>query len=208
METEKPEIPEVAALQQSPSSSSPLSPPQPSPAPRKHQNVAEVLGFWLCNLVIAIVFAAFFVVFLYQPVKVEGASMMPGIDDQERICVNKFVYRFEPISRGDVIVFRYPLDPSKSFIKRVIGVAGDRVRIERGLVYLNGEPITEDYVPPQYADWSSHLEITVPNGYYFMMGDNRNRSKDSREFGPVAERYVVGKAVFGYWPMEKLGTVK
>ena len=134
--------------------------------------------------------------------------MMPGVDDQERIFVNKFVYRLEPILRSDVIVFRYPLDPSKSFIKRVIGVAGDRVRIEKGLVYVNGEPLTEDYVPPQYADWSSQSEITVPFGTYFVMGDHRNLSKDSREFGPVAERFVVGKAVFGYWPMEKLGTVK
>jgi len=208
METDKPEIPEVAALRQPPSSSALPSPPQHSLESRKHQNVAEVLGFWLGNLVITILFAAFFVVFLYQPVKVEGTSMMPGVDDQERIFVNKFVYRLEPISRGDVIVFRYPLDPSKSFIKRVIGLAGDKIQIDKGLVYVNGEPLTEDYVPPQYADWASEPEITVPKGYYFMMGDNRNRSKDSREFGPVAERFVVGKAAFGYWPVEKLGIVK
>jgi len=177
-------------------------------APPLRPNVAQILRVWLGNLVIVLLFAGFFIVFLYQPVKVEGTSMMPGVDDQERIFINKFVYRLEPISRGDVIVFRYPLDTSKSFIKRVIGLAGDKIRIEKGLVYVNGEPLTEDYVPSQYADWSSQPEITVPQGYYFMLGDHRNLSKDSREFGPVAQSYVVGKAVFGYWPIEKVGTVK
>ncbi len=170
--------------------------------------VAGVLGAWLGNLAISLLIAAFFIVFLYQPVKVEGTSMMPGLEDQERIFVNKFVYRIEAISRGDVIVFRYPRDPSKSFIKRVIGVAGDKIRIEEGVVYVNGVPITEDYVPPQYSDWRSQPEISVPEGSYFMMGDHRNMSNDSRDFGPVAQSFVVGKAVFGYWPMEKVGKVQ
>ena len=169
---------------------------------------AGVLAAWLGNLAISLLIAAFFIVFLYQPVKVEGTSMMPGLEDQERIFVNKFVYRLEPISRGDVMVFRYPRDPSKSFIKRVIGVAGDKIRIEEGVVYVNGIPITEDYVPQQYADWRSQPEITVPEGSYFMMGDHRNMSNDSRDFGPVPQSYVVGKAVFGYWPMEKVGKVQ
>jgi signal peptidase I len=81
-------------------------------------------------------------------VKVEGTSMMPSLDDQERIFVNKFVYRLEPISRGDIVVFRYPRDPSKSYIKRVVGAEGDRIRIDGGQVYVNNEPLDEDYVPP------------------------------------------------------------
>jgi signal peptidase I len=170
--------------------------------------VVHVLSTWLGNLVISLLTAAFFVVFLYQPVKVEGTSMLPGLEDQERIFVNKFVYHLEPIERGDVLVFRYPKDTSKSYIKRVIGVAGDRVRIVEGLVYVNGEALSEDYVPQQYVDWRSQPEITIPPGYFYMMGDHRNMSSDSREFGPVAEKYIVGKAVFGYWPMEKLGKVK
>ncbi len=169
---------------------------------------ANVLGSWLGNLTISLLTAAFFVIFLYQPVKVEGTSMLPGLEDQERIFVNKFVYRLEPISRGDVIVFRYPKDPSKSYIKRVIGVAGDRIHIVEGLVYVNGEPLSEDYVPQQYVDWRSQPEITIPAGSFFMMGDHRNMSSDSRDFGPVAEKFVVGKAVFGYWPVEKLGKVR
>ena len=177
-------------------------------APRRKQSAVDLISMWLGNLVVSLLTAAFIVIFLYQPVKVEGTSMLPGLEDQERIFVNRFVYRLEPISRGDVIVFRYPRDISKSYIKRVIGVAGDRIHIVDGIVYVNGEPLSEDYVPQQYADWRSAPELTVPQGSYFMMGDHRNMSSDSREFGPVPQRFVVGKAVFGYWPFEKLGKVK
>jgi len=177
-------------------------------APRRRQSAADLISMWLGNLVVSLLTAAFVVIFLYQPVKVEGTSMLPGLEDQERIFVNRFVYRLEPISRGDVIVFRYPRDISKSYIKRVIGVAGDRIHIVDGIVYVNGEPLSEDYVPQQYADWRSVPEMTVPQGSFFMMGDHRNMSSDSRDFGPVAQRFVVGKAVFGYWPFEKLGKVK
>jgi signal peptidase I len=160
------------------------------------------------DLVISLAISAFIIVFLYQPVKVEGTSMMPSLEDQERIFVNKFVYRLEPIERGDIVVFRYPRDPSKSYIKRVIGVAGDRVRIDDGQVYVNGQPIEEDYVPPAYADDRSFAEVTVPPNSYFMLGDHRSMSNDSRDFGPVKDGFIYGKAVFGYWPMEKLGRLR
>src|SRR3954468_15573796 len=94
---------------------------------------------WLRDLLISVAVSVFIIIFVYQPVKVEGTSMMPGLDDQERIFINKFVYRGEPIERGDVVVFRYPGDPTKSYIKRVIGLAGDHIRIEEGRVYVNGE---------------------------------------------------------------------
>jgi signal peptidase I len=168
----------------------------------------SLLAVWVRDLLISVGAAAFFIVFLYQPVRVEGTSMLPGLEDQERIFVNKFVYRLEPIARGDVMVFRYPRDPSKSFIKRVIGVAGDHVRIESGQVIVNGQAIIEDYVPGIYADQRSMGEIVVPADNYFVLGDHRNLSQDSREFGPVAQSYVIGKAVFGYWPFEKLGKVR
>ena len=174
----------------------------------RHAAVLTLLSTWLGNLVISLLTAVFFIVFLYQPVKVEGTSMLPGLEDQERIFVNKFVYHLEPISRGDVIVFRYPRDTSKSYIKRVIGVAGDRIRIVDGLVYVNGKPLTEDYVPQAYTDWRSAPEFTVPQDQYFVLGDHRNLSEDSRIFGPVEERLVLGKAVFGYWPVERLGKVR
>src|SRR2546423_2666427 len=106
-----------------------------------------MFSVWLRALIISLTISAFIIIFLSQPVKVEGTSMMPSLDDQERIFVNKFVYRVEPIQRGDIVVFRYPRDPSKSFIKRVIGLAGDRIRIEAGQVFVNGEPLEEDYIP-------------------------------------------------------------
>jgi len=141
-------------------------------------------------------------------VKVEGTSMMPSLEDQERIFVNKFVYRIGSIERGDIVVFRYPRDPSTSFIKRVIGTAGDRVRIEDGQVFLNDRPIEEEYVPGDYADKRSFPEVKVPTGTYFVLGDHRNMSKDSRDFGPVPQSAIFGKAVFGYWPMEKMGRLR
>ena len=111
-----------------------------------------MLSVWVRDLIISLAISSFIIVFLYQPVKVEGTSMMPSLDDQERIFVNKFVYRLEPIQRGDIVVFRYPRDPSKSFIKRVIGLAGDHIRIDAGQVLVNDEAMDEDYVPRAYAD--------------------------------------------------------
>ena len=166
------------------------------------------IGVWLRDLVISLAISAFIIIFLYQPVKVEGTSMMPSLEDQERIFVNKFVYRLEPIERGDIVVFRYPRDPSKSYIKRVIGMAGDRIRIDGGLVYVNGEAVDETYVPAEYTDSRSYPEITVPANSYFVLGDHRSMSNDSRDFGSVDQSFIYGKAVFGYWPMDKLGRVR
>ena len=170
--------------------------------------VFPVLSVWLRDLIISLAISAFIIIFLYQPVKVEGTSMMPSLDDQERIFVNKYVYRLEPIQRGDIIVFRYPRDPSKSFIKRVIGLAGDEIRIEGGEVFVNGRPLEEDYVPAAYADQRSYPDIIVPPHCYFVLGDHRTMSNDSRDFGPVDVGFIYGKAVFGYWPMDKMGRVR
>jgi len=193
-------------------------PEQASPAELRPRNdksrlsapprTLPVLSVWLRDLIISLAISAFIIVFLYQPVKVEGTSMMPSLDDQERIFVNKYVYRLEPIQRGDVVVFRYPRDPSKSFIKRVIGLAGDRIRIEAGEVLVNDNALEEDYVPPAYADQRSYKEIVVPPNSYFVLGDHRTMSNDSRDFGPVNIGYIYGKAVFGYWPMDKMGRVR
>ena len=186
------------------------SPQSPIPAVPKESaaHPLPVVAVWARDLLVSLAISAFIIIFLYQPVKVEGVSMMPGLEDQERIFVNKFVYRWEPIQRGDIIVFRYPRDTSKSYIKRVIGVAGDRVRIVNGQVYVNGEALDEDYVPSDYADGRSYPELVVPRNSYFVLGDHRTMSSDSREFGPVNDRYIYGKAVFGYWPMEKLGRLR
>jgi len=167
-----------------------------------------MLSVWLRDLLISLAISAFIIIFIYQPVKVEGTSMMPSLDDQERIFVNKYVYRLEPIQRGDIIVFRYPRDPSKSFIKRVIALSGDSIRIEGGEVFVNGQALEEDYVPPAYSDQRSYPEIVVPPHSYFVLGDHRTMSNDSRDFGPVDVGFIYGKAVFGYWPMDKMGRVR
>jgi signal peptidase I len=175
----------------------------------RRTRTGPLLAVWLRDLIISLAISAFIIIFLYQPVKVEGTSMMPSLDDQERIFVNKFVYRLEPIQRGDIVVFRYPRDPSKSYIKRVIGVAGDHIHILAGRVYLNGNPLEEDYVPPEYADARSCPDdVVVPSNAYYVLGDHRTMSNDSRDFGPVNQSYIYGKAVFGYWPVDKLGRLR
>jgi signal peptidase I len=166
------------------------------------------IGIWVRDLLISLAISAFIIIFIYQPVKVEGTSMMPSLDDQERIFVNKFVYRLEPIERGDIVVFRYPRDPSKSYIKRVIAMAGDRIRIDGGRVYVNDQGLDENYVPPAYSDARSYPETVVPPHCFFLLGDHRSMSNDSRDFGPVDQTYIYGKAVFGYWPMDKMGRVR
>jgi signal peptidase I len=178
------------------------------PAASSPARTVPVLAVWLRDLGISLAISAFIIIFLYQPVKVEGTSMMPCLEDQERIFVNKFVYRLEPIERGDIVVFRYPRDPSKSYIKRVIGVAGDHISIDDGRVYVNGKRLREDYVPAPYEDERSYPEEIVPPDSFFVLGDHRSMSNDSRDFGPVKESFIYGKAVFGYWPMDKLGRLR
>ena len=190
-----------------------VNPTSENPVPQNQFRVPNpklipVISVWLRDLIISLAISAFIIIFLYQPVKVEGTSMMPSLDDQERIFVNKFVYRIEAIQRGDIVVFRYPRDPSKSFIKRVIGVAGDHIRIEGGRVFVNGTQLAEDYVPESYEDERSYPEITVPENGFFVLGDHRTMSNDSRDFGPVDQSFIYGKAVFGYWPVDKLGRLR
>lgn len=170
----------------------------------------KAVAYWFRDLSLSVAIAVVVILFLYQPVKVEGTSMMPTLVDQERIFINKFSYRFgiDEIRRGDMIVFWYMQEPSKSYIKRVIGLPGDRVRIVHGDVYVNGERLEEDYVPEEYRDRHSLPEQTVPEGHYFVLGDHRSSSNDSRAWGPVPRANIYGKAVFVYWPFEKLGVLR
>ena len=184
----------------------PLGPVVPAMASRSRAR--SWLRSWARDLVISLAVSGFIILFLYQPVKVEGTSMLPGLQDQERIFINKFVYRFESVARGDVVVFRYPRDPAKSYIKRVIGMPGDHILIDRGRVYVNGRRLAESYVPRDFVDGRSYPEVVVPDHSYYVLGDHRSMSNDSREFGPVDESYIYGKAVFVYWPVEKLGVLR
>jgi signal peptidase I len=165
------------------------------------------LRTWTRDLAVALGLALVIIIFLYQPVKVEGTSMAPLLSDQERIFINKFVYRFEPIDRGDVVVFWYPLDRSKSFIKRVVALPGETLEIRFGHVYINGQEMSEPFVPANYLDGSSYGPVQIPAGNYFVMGDHRDSSNDSRVFGPVGRPYIYGKAVFAYWPVDHFGSL-
>jgi len=147
------------------------------------------------------------IVFLYQPVQVEGTSMLPLLQNHERIVVNKIVYHVESIHRGDIIVFRYPLDPSESFIKRVIGLPGDWVSIKKGRVYVNGKLLNEPYIKPAYLGHETCAPVHVAANHYYVLGDHRVFSNDSRDWGTVPRSDIYGKAVFAYWPLSDLGTL-
>jgi signal peptidase I len=185
-----------------------MSTPTSNPPPAQPSRRQRLLWSWGRDLLIALGLSAFFILFLYQPVRVEGTSMLPGLQDQERIFINKLVYKLEPIERGDIVVFHPPFNPSESYIKRVIGISGDRVRIVDGQVYVNGNAIKEPYVPGEYFDFQSMAQTTVPPHSYFLLGDHRSLSKDSRNFGAVDQSYIYGKAVFVYWPVDKLGILR
>jgi len=158
------------------------------------------------DLVFALMIAALVVVFIVQPVKVEGTSMLPRLHDGERIFVNKLIYydeyRWAPkIERGDIVVFWFPDDPSKSYIKRVVGLPGDTVEMREGNVLINGTVLEEKYLDPkENLSTRSQGPIYVKPNYYFVMGDNRDNSSDSRSWGLVPKKYIYGKALLRYWP--------
>ena len=160
------------------------------------------------DLVVSVVISGFIIIFLYQPVRVEGTSMLPMLEDQDRLFINKIAYRMGDIHQGDVVVFQYPRDHTKSYIKRVIALPGDDLRIDHGLVYVNGRRLKESYVPNRFTDDRTQPEIVLPPHEYFVMGDHRLISSDSRDFGPVDRNLIYGKAVFVYWPMEQVGVVR
>lgn len=175
----------------------------PIPSPQKPAG----LFLWIRDLVISALASVLIITFLYQPVRVEGTSMLPRLEDSDRLFINKFVYHISAIERGDVVVFHYPRDPAKSYIKRVIALPGDQIRIDHGRVWVDGKYLNEPYVPNFYRDNRSMTEMTVPPDCYFMMGDHRSISSDSRDFGPVERDLIYGKAVFIYWPARDVGVV-
>jgi signal peptidase I len=184
-----------------------LNPPAPVPTPAPLFKSSGI-GLWVRDLLVSAAASVLIITFLYQPVRVEGTSMLPRLEDQDRLFINKFVYKFTSIERGDVVVFHYPRDPEKSYIKRVIALPGDRLRIDHGTVWLNGRPLRESYVPEEFHDNRTMAEMVVPEDAFFMMGDHRSISSDSREFGPVERSLIYGKAVFVYWPARDAGAVR
>jgi signal peptidase I len=159
------------------------------------------LFVWVRTLASAAVYATLIVTFGFQVARVEGLSMAPTLDDQDRLIVNKLVYRLSTPRRGDIVMLYYPVNPDKAFVKRVIAEEGDTVRVVDGRVYVNDVPMTDDFVPPEYRshdDWGPQV---VPEGYYFVMGDHRNNSLDSRHWGFVPKKYIIGKVQLRWWPV-------
>jgi len=161
------------------------------------------------DLVFALMVAALFIVFVVQPVKVEGTSMLPRLHDGERIFVNKLVYYHWPkLERGDIVVFWFPDDPDKSYIKRVIGLPGELVDVREGRIRVNGQELNEPYLDPQLnLARLNHPPTVVKPHYYFVMGDNRDHSSDSRFWGLVPEKYIYGKALLRYWPLSEANII-
>jgi signal peptidase I len=170
------------------------------PGIRLAQVKAELIA-WVKTLISAAVYAVLIVTFGFQVARVEGQSMAPTLTDQDRLIVNKLVYRIGEPRRGDIVMLYYPLNPEKSFVKRVIAEEGDTVRIVDGRVYVNDVPLHDDYVPLEYRshdDWGPQV---IPEGYDFVMGDHRNNSSDSRHWGMVPKKYIIGKVQLRWWPV-------
>lgn len=165
-------------------------------------SIVETLDACLFAALLSLVIITFVVQAFYIP----SGSMEPTLMVDDRILVAKFVYRFEPVHRGDVVVFRYPLNPQRDFVKRVIGLPGDRVQLQDGVVHLDGNVLSEKGYTIK-PDFGNYGPVTVPASHYFVLGDNRNNSEDSRFFGYVPGGNVIGKAIFIYWPLPRVGFV-
>jgi len=165
-------------------------------------SIVETLDACIFAAVLSLIIITFVVQAFYIP----SGSMEPTLMVNDRILVAKFLYRLQPIARGDVIVFRYPLNPQRDFVKRVIGLPGNQAQLKEGVVYIDGQRISEKgyTIKPDYGNYGP---VTVPRGDYFVLGDNRNNSEDSRFFGYVPRANIIGKAIFIYWPPQRLGFV-
>jgi len=159
------------------------------------------------SLVIAVVLALLIRAFAFQPFYIPSGSMEPTLQIQDHIIVNKFGYRFWEPERGDIVVFKYPLNPKKDFVKRLIGKPGERVEVRNSKIIVDGREIKEDYLPAgiRYPDFGP---VLVPENNYLMLGDNRNNSDDSRVWGPLPRQNIIGKAMLVYWPLDRVRLLK
>jgi signal peptidase I len=175
--------------------------PTTSHAAERLALVRDELIAWFKTLASAAVYATLIVTFGFQVARVEGMSMAPTLEDQDRLIVNKLAYRIGEPHHGDIVMLYYPIDPNKSFVKRVIAEEGDTVRIVDGHVFVNEAPLDDSYVPDDFRDHNDWGPQVVPEGYYFVMGDHRNNSSDSRHWGWVPKKYIIGKVQIRWWPV-------
>lgn len=163
--------------------------------------VAEELVAWFKTLVSAAVYATLIVTFGFQVARVEGQSMVPTLEDQDRLIVNKLAYQLHDPEVGDIVMLYYPEDPSKSFVKRVIGREDDTLRSVGGKVYRNDILLDDEFIPLEFRSQDTWGPLVVRRGYYFVMGDHRSNSSDSRAWGEVPKRYIIGKVQVRWWPL-------
>ena len=179
---------------------------QPQTAPPRR--TPTLLSAWLRDLVIALSLLAFIIVFLYTPVKVEGTSMMPSLADQEHIFINKFIYRIDPFTAATSSSSAIPSTPRRASSSASSALPATTSASTTAASISTNKLVAEDYVPKAYEDDRSYPEVVVPPDSYFVLGDHRSLSNDSRDFGPVQSSFIFGKAVFGYWPMQKVGLLQ
>jgi len=174
----------------------------------KHNSSLKEILDWAQTIIIAVVLALLIRTFLFEIILVDGDSMVPTLYDRERVFVNKIIYLMEEPKNGDVIIFKTPEDNRTNYVKRLIGLPGDRIKIENGVVYLNDQPLYEPYIA--FPSINDFMEVTVPEDTFFALGDNRNDSKDSRDFriGFIPMKNIVGKAVWRIWPFDKMSAIQ
>ncbi|MBI5449483.1 signal peptidase I [Candidatus Gottesmanbacteria bacterium] len=173
--------------------------------------IAGIFDF-LQGIVVFLALLVMVYLFVMSPQEINGASMEPSFYNGEFILTNKIIYKFRNPKRGEVVIFKSPKNKEIDYIKRVIGLPGDTVKLYKSALYVNGQKLEEPYLAPGvYIFGGSYLaegyEVTVPSGMYFVVGDNRPHSSDSREFGPVSKEDFIGHAILRYWPFQKVGLV-
>jgi signal peptidase I len=187
------------------------APQQPAiAAPQPRASTASSLLRELAEVVVLAVILYFGISFAVQTVHVEGLSMFATLDDNDYLIADKIAYRLHAPQRGDIIILRPPTDDSKDFIKRVIALPGERLLIRDGQVLINGHRLNEPYLPENWtsqANWGAPDGVVMPPNQYFVMGDNRNRSQDSRTFGPIGRDRIDGRAWFRIWPLNNFGNI-
>ena len=171
------------------------------------RSIQDTISDWTVSIIVAVALAFCIRTFVFEPYMVEGSSMFPTLITKERLVVNKFIYYFSDPKRNEIIVFRYPKDESRDFIKRVIAIGGDTIEMREGKVIVNGRALEEKYTyidDPKGPNRSNYRKSVVPQDHIFVLGDNRNNSEDSRfsdvDFVPL--KLVKGKASFSFWPFD------
>ena len=175
--------------------------PAPAVALARFKLWRDEIIVWFKTLASAAVYATLVVTFGFQVARVEGQSMAPTLEDQDRLIVNKLIYRLAEPRRGDIVMLYYPLNPDKSFVKRVIAEEGDTVRIVDGEVFVNDVPLSDEFITEEFKSHDDYGPTVIPEGYAFVMGDHRNNSSDSRHWGFVPRKYIIGKVQVRWWPL-------